>query len=164
MPVEARDKIDNQDKFEKNDEGLYQCQSCDFSSKSKQGVKQHTSKMHKMVVVDIELIEKEVAADLEAGGITELDPNLAQSFQEEFNLDVFKMYKEKENELTIASVKIADLEQKLRQKEVELENRDGEHLEEIRKLKANLASKDELLQTALAEEQFENKSRKCGLQ
>ena len=112
MPVEARDKIDSQDKFEKNDEGLYQCQSCDFSSKSKQGVKQHTSKMHKMVVVDIELIEKEVAADLEAGGITEFNPNLDQSFQSfqaEFNLDVFKMYKEKENELIIASVKIADL-------------------------------------------------------
>ena len=90
MSVKARDKIDNQDKFEKNDEGLYQCQSCDFSSKSKQGVKQHTSRMHKMVVVDIELIEKEVAADLEAGGITEFDPNLAQSFQAEFNLDVFK--------------------------------------------------------------------------
>ena len=95
--------------FEKNGEncGSYQCKLCDFSSKNKKGVKHHITRMHKKIEslpLNLELIEKEVEAELGLGGTTEhefsflppspklADPNLIPSKQADFDLNVTKMY------------------------------------------------------------------------
>ena len=177
-----------------DDELVYQCKACDFNSKSKQGVKQHISRMHKKKQteaeksLDLGLIEREVYEELNddqgfhpPGKTPSFDDFEFQppSTQADFNLDVTKMfethemekddnvknletspgqstpripntvswrnkYEEKENELTIATVKLAALEQQLREKHNELDEKDetienyvkkeSEHLEQIRVL------------------------------
>ena len=200
----AGSEVDSEYKFESNfdGDGSYQCLSCEFSSKSRQGVKQHISRMHKKkasIPLDLELIEKEIAAELgtadhefsfHAVSPNPADNNLIPSTQADFNLDVTKMFndhessketvesspsqstpkkmnneywknkcEEKENELSIATVKIVDLEHKLREKDVDIERINEtleKHVEEIKQLKAVLASKDDLLQTAVAQVESEN--------
>ena len=82
-------------------------------------------------------------------------------------------YEEKENELTLATVKLASIEQKLREKEDIIDakeetiekhvNTESEHLEEIRVLKIQLKDKDELLQTAVAQAESSDFSTKNSL-
>ena len=198
-----------------SDDVVYQCKTCEFSSKSKPGVKQHVSRMHKKKQVeadkslDVEAIERELRDELEISENEEdfqppgIDPNIAAGFefippnsQADFNLNVTKLFEshemekenqddaknvaetvqstpkvatvswrskfeEKENEVTLMTVKMAALEQKLREKDNELEGKDdviekhvktvSENLEQIRMLEVELKSKDELLQTALAQ-------------
>ena len=68
--------------------------------------------------------------------------------------------------MTLATVKIVDLEQKLREKDVNVERMEKtieRHVEEIKQLRADLASKDELLQTAVAQVESGNNGEIEGI-
>ena len=63
-------------------------------------------------------------------------------------------------------MKIVDLEQKLREKDVNVERMEKtieRHVEEIKQLRADLASKDELLQTAVAQVESGNNGEIEGI-
>ena len=108
-------------KVKKNeeDELLYQCKVCDFNSKSKQGVKQHISRMHKKKnteaakSLDLGHIERDLYGELNDGtenehdhgfhppeGLPSVDDFMFQppSTQADFNLDVTKMFENHEIE------------------------------------------------------------------
>ena len=73
---------------------------------------------------------------------------------------------EKENQLTLATVKIIDLEHKLREQDFNIKRMDEtikKNVEEIKQLRADLASKDELLQTAVAQVESGNNGEIEGI-
>ena len=95
----------------KNDEDLvYHCKSCDFSTKSKQGVSLHISRMHKKKPqdtdksLDLGKIEEELLEDLHISG--EEDDLQTDEFifqppitQADFNLNVTNLFESHEREV-----------------------------------------------------------------
>lgn len=185
-----------------NDDILYQCKNCEFTTKSKPGVKQHNSRMHKKKQpeldksLDLESIEKDLNGEslgnellgkvLPPGDLITQPP----SSQSDFDLNVTQLFEnhekektgekrekvtilspgfstpkntvswrnkfeEKMNELTLAQVKIASLEQNLREKNTEIEVKndiienhvktESESMEQMRILKSELQNKEDLL-------------------